>query len=81
MLRFHENRKIKCAGLIDTKDGSDLDRHVFGMEDIGQVQGLPRTAATHRVSKLILPEKRIDACKRVVGPLPGSTNSSTVSND
>jgi hypothetical protein len=76
VLRFHGSGKIKCAGLIDTKGGSHLDRHVFGMEDIGQVQGLPLIA-----SKLILPKNESMPARGVVVPLPGSTDSSTVSND
>ncbi len=62
VLRFLESRKIKCAGLIDTNGGSDLRRHVFGMEVIGQVQDLPRLAATHRISELILPENESMLC-------------------
>jgi UDP-GlcNAc:undecaprenyl-phosphate GlcNAc-1-phosphate transferase len=128
VLRFLESHKIKCAGLIDTNGGSDVRRHVFGMEVVGQVQDLPRLAATHRISELILPENEAMPCseaefvercsrdrlqvvklglhqlfpippgqntwaagpivgllgtdyERCIGPLPGSTNSSTVSND
>jgi len=61
-LRFLEGRRIKCAGLIDTNGGSDLCRRVWGMEVIGQVQDLPRLAATHRVSEVILPENESMPC-------------------
>ncbi len=72
-LRFLQTRQIECAGLIDTNGGSDLRRHVWGMEVIGQVQDLPRLAATHRVSEVILPENEfmpcseaefVDSCRR-----------------
>jgi len=62
VLRFLASRQIKCAGLIDTNGGSDVRRHVWGMEVIGQVQDLPRLAAAHRISEVILPENEAMPC-------------------
>jgi UDP-GlcNAc:undecaprenyl-phosphate/decaprenyl-phosphate GlcNAc-1-phosphate transferase len=61
-LRFLQTRQIECAGLIDTNGGGDLRRHVWGMEVIGQVHDLPRLAAVHRVSEVILPENESMPC-------------------
>lgn len=72
-LRFLQAQQIECAGLIDTNGGSDVRRHVWGMNVIGQVQDLPRLAVTHRVSEVILPENEfmpcseaefVDSCRR-----------------
>ncbi len=62
VLRFLDSRKIECAGLIDTNGGSDLRRRVWGREVIGQVQDLPRLAAAHRISEVILPENEAMPC-------------------
>lgn len=61
-LRFLQTQQIECAGLIDTNGGSDLRRHVWGMKVIGQVHDLPKLAATHRVSEVILPENEFMPC-------------------
>lgn len=64
-LRFLQAERIECAGLIDTNGGSDLRRNVWGKKVIGQVCDLPRLAAAHRVSEVILPENESIPCSEM----------------
>ncbi|HZQ68836.1 MAG TPA: hypothetical protein VFA68_09995 [Terriglobales bacterium] len=55
-LRFLRDRRIQCAGLIDTNGGSDLGRCVWGAQVVGGLDDLVRLANQHGVFELILPE-------------------------
>ena len=55
-LRFLRDRRIKCAGLIDTNGGSDLGRWVWGTEVVGGLNDLPSLGHSHGVHEVVLPE-------------------------
>jgi hypothetical protein len=55
-LRYLRDRRIACAGLIDTNGGGDLGRWVWGTRVIGGLKDLSRLGYNHRVSEIILPE-------------------------
>jgi len=55
-LRFLRDRRIQCAGLIDTNGGSDLGRCVWGAQVVGGLDDLVRLANEHGVFEVILPE-------------------------
>lgn len=55
-LRYLRDRRIACAGLIDTNGGADLGRWVWGTPVIGGLNDLSRLGCSHRVSEIVLPE-------------------------
>jgi UDP-GlcNAc:undecaprenyl-phosphate GlcNAc-1-phosphate transferase len=55
-LRYLRDRRIACAGLIDTNGGGDLGRWVWGTRVIGGLKDLSRLGYNHRVCEIILPE-------------------------
>jgi UDP-GlcNAc:undecaprenyl-phosphate GlcNAc-1-phosphate transferase len=55
-LRFLRDRRIECAGLIDTNGGSDLGRWVWGTQVVGGLNDLTALGNCHGVRELILPE-------------------------
>ncbi|MGB2604877.1 MAG: hypothetical protein WBC78_14865 [Candidatus Sulfotelmatobacter sp.] len=55
-LRFLRDRRIECAGLIDTNGGADLRRYVFGRPVLGRLDDLALLARKHGISEVVLPE-------------------------
>ena len=55
-LRFLRDRRIKCAGLIDTNGGSDLGRWVWGTQVVGGLDDLSGLGNRLGVREVILPE-------------------------
>ena len=55
-LRFLRDRRIKCAGLIDTNGGSDLGRWVWGTQVVGGLDDLSGLGNRLGVREVVLPE-------------------------
>ena len=61
-LRFLQDRRIRCAGLIDTNGGSDLHRRVWGAQVVGRLDDLIDLAGRYGVSEVVLPENESLPC-------------------
>ncbi len=55
-LRFLRDRRIVCAGLIDTNGGADVGRWVWGSRVLGSVSDLPRLTISHGICEVVLPQ-------------------------
>jgi len=58
-LRFLRDRRIKCAGLIDTNGGSDLGRWVWGTQVVAGLSDLSGLGNRLGVRELIMPENEL----------------------
>jgi UDP-GlcNAc:undecaprenyl-phosphate/decaprenyl-phosphate GlcNAc-1-phosphate transferase len=61
-LRFLRDRRILCAGLIDTNGGGDLNRRVWGAQVVGRLDELTVLASRYGVTSVILPENEALPC-------------------
>ena len=58
-LRFLRDRRIKCAGLIDTNGGSDLGRWVWGTQVVAGLSDLSGLGNRLGVREVIMPENEL----------------------
>jgi UDP-GlcNAc:undecaprenyl-phosphate/decaprenyl-phosphate GlcNAc-1-phosphate transferase len=55
-LRFLRDRRIVCAGLIDTNGGADVGRWVWGSQVVGGLSDLAHLGTRHGIREIILPQ-------------------------